>query len=413
MKRSILLSAYGCEPGKGSEQGVGWNWTLQLARSAELVVITRSNNREAIEAALPQKIRDSVFFEYYDLPSFITRFKKKEKGLYLYYLLWQWGAFLHARKLVKKKHFDYVIALTFGSIWMPTFMHLLNVPFIWGPIGGGEAVPFNLISNLPLRPRIPQLLRYVLIALVRINPFVMGPIRRARVVLARTQDTARLIPAAYSDKVKVVLETAIPDNLLIPSASLQTSRNDTSLRVMYSGRLVALKNVSTAIHAIALAKRAGVRVRFVIIGDGQERKALQSLACQLEVVDDVEFCGAIPHNKVIEELQKSDVYLFPSLKEGGVWSLMEAMSVGLPVVCINASGMSIITDESSAIRVDPLSQEHIIAGFAEALIKLANSPEQRHLLGKNARVRMQQHFHWDHKGDFMRDLFESLESTSA
>ena len=53
--KRIIVSAYGCEPGKGSEQGVGWNWVLQLAKLTEVVVITRLNNRKAIEANLPKK----------------------------------------------------------------------------------------------------------------------------------------------------------------------------------------------------------------------------------------------------------------------------------------------------------------------------------------------------------------------
>ena len=45
----VLISAYACEPGKGSEPGVGWNWVKQISRFYETFVITRSNNKEAIE----------------------------------------------------------------------------------------------------------------------------------------------------------------------------------------------------------------------------------------------------------------------------------------------------------------------------------------------------------------------------
>lgn len=411
--RRLLVSAYGCEPGKGSEQGVGWNWVLQLAHNAELVVLTRSNNRESIEAAFPLALRHRVHFVYYDLPSSVTSLKRKEKGLYLYYLAWQWGAYRCARQLVRQQRFDYVMALTFGSIWLPTFMHRLSVPFVWGPVGGGEAVPFGLIRTLPLRTRIAQYLRYLLMATLRFNPLVMGPIRRAKLVLARTPDTARLIPASYANRVKVILETAIPDDLLNRYKCIQSRTSSEALRVIYTGRLIALKNVATALHAVASAKDEGANIRLVIIGDGPERKPLEALARSLGVSNEIEFLGAISQTKVIEELQRSDIYLFPSLKEGGVWSLMEAMSVGLPVVCINTSGMSIITDEDSAIRVEPLSQEYIINGLAEALIGLSRSPERRLQLGENARIRMQQLFRWDHKGDFIKRLFDDLEDRSV
>ena len=48
----ILVSAYACEPGKGSEPGAGWLWARAAARRHEVWVLTRANNREAIEAAL-------------------------------------------------------------------------------------------------------------------------------------------------------------------------------------------------------------------------------------------------------------------------------------------------------------------------------------------------------------------------
>lgn len=408
MKR-ILISAYGCEPDKGSEQGVGWNWTLQLARFADLVVLTRSNNRASIEAALPAEIRDRVRFEYYDLPPAIARFKRKEKGLYFYYLLWQWGAYRRARELVSKVHFDFAISLTFGSIWMPTFMHRLPVPFIWGPIGGGEAVPFRLISTLPLSARVPQYLRYFLMVTIRLNPLVTNPIHRARLILVRTADTARLIPVRYADKVCIILETAVSEVFLNRSLEQKLILLNSPLRLIFTGRLVAFKNVSCALKALAKALALGVKAEMVIVGDGPERRRLETLVINLGITEAVNFIGAVSHGKVIEELLKSDIYFFPSLREGGVWSLMEAMSVGLPVICANTSGMGIITDESSAIRVAPVSQARLIEGFAEALTLLANSPERRKLLGENGRRRIETFFRWDYKGDFMRDLLEKLD----
>lgn len=350
-------------------------------------------------------------FEYYDPPAAVARFKHKEKGLYVYYLFWQWGAYRRARVLVRKMRFDYIMALTFGSLWMPTFMHWLPVPFIWGPVGGGEAVPFGLIPTLPWRARIPQYLRYVLMATLRLNPLVMGPIRRARLLLARTADTARLVPPRYADKVQVVLETAVADDLLSCGRHDQTPRDGTALRVIYTGRLVALKNVGAALQAVVIVVAKGTPVELVLVGDGPERQHLEDMASSLGIAGSVRFLGAVTQSRVMEELARSDVYVFPSLKEGGVWSLMEAMSVGLPVVCVNTSGMSIITDEYSAIRVAPISQEHLVAGFAEALTLLANSPERRKQLGENARRRIETLFRWDHKGDKMHALLLDLKAT--
>ena len=56
----VLLSAYACEPNKGSEPGTGWNWLKQIARFNEIWVITRANNRESIESALENEPMPNV-----------------------------------------------------------------------------------------------------------------------------------------------------------------------------------------------------------------------------------------------------------------------------------------------------------------------------------------------------------------
>jgi glycosyltransferase involved in cell wall biosynthesis len=185
------------------------------------------------------------------------------------------------------------------------------------------------------------------------------------------------------------------------------------LRVIYTGRLIGIKNLPVALRAVANAKAAGIRVRFSIVGDGPDRGPLVQLAQVLDLSDEVTFRGNLPHSAVLQELGSSDVYLFPSLKEGGVWSLLEAMAAGLPAICLDTSGMSVITDAASAIRIRPSSREAIVEGISQALIDLARSPARRSQLGEQARRRVQEHFRWEHKGLFMRQLFEELERSPA
>jgi glycosyltransferase involved in cell wall biosynthesis len=405
----LLVSAYGCEPGKGSEQGVGWNWCLQLARFAEVVVITRSNNRAAIEAGLPDGLGSRLRFEYHDAPPLVRKFKKKDRGLYPYYLVWQWGAYRLARKLVRNEgRFDFVLHLTFGSIWMPTFMHCLGIPFVWGPLGGGEAVPYPLIRALPARGRFLQFLRYLLIRMSWANPLVVGPAKKAAAVLVRTEDTARVIPARYAGKVHVVLETAVDEQLLQRETSRTEAAPNGPMRVIYTGRLVPFKNVEMALRAVAKARQQGADLEFVIAGSGPLASLLRQTAGELGIADHVRFLGAIPPDQVPHELGLSDVYLFPSLREAGVWSLIEAMAVGLPVICVNTSGMSVITDSESAIQLAPTSEAELEHGMTQGLLTLYREPEFRARLARNAKRRIESHFRWDNKGDFMRALLASL-----
>ncbi len=407
--RRLLVSAYGCEPGKGSEQGVGWNWVLQLARLADLVVVTRANNRAAIEDKLPAEVAARIQFVYYDLPAHLRAFKRRERGLHFYYLMWQWGAYRRLRKQIAREPVDYVMHLTFGSIWMPTFMHLLPAPFIWGPVGGGEAVPWSLIRCLPVKGRIVQYGRYLLIATFAVNPLVRGVARKARVILARTGDTANVFPACFANKVRVVLETASADVWFERPPRSPESDQGSGLQVIYTGRLVPLKNLDMAIRAVACARRRGADIHFTIVGDGPLQAALEGRASAEGIDEAVTFTGRCTQDEVLDRLGASDVYLFPSLKEGGVWSLMEAMAIGIPSVCVNTSGMKVITDPSCARMIDPGPPAKMIDAFADALCDLAAAPDLRRNMGANGRRRLEQEFRWSQKGAFMETLLDDID----
>ena len=69
--RTLIVSAYACEPLKGSEPAVGWNWVKELGRHNKVHVITRANNQTVIEQHLPKELVGNVTFHYYDAPAFI------------------------------------------------------------------------------------------------------------------------------------------------------------------------------------------------------------------------------------------------------------------------------------------------------------------------------------------------------
>jgi glycosyltransferase involved in cell wall biosynthesis len=374
------------------------------------VVVTRANNRETIEANLPSELAERIRFIYYDLPERLGAFKRAERGLYPYYLMWQWGAYRLARRAIVQTPVDYAIHLTFGSVWMPTFMHRLPVPFIWGPIGGGEAVPWALIRSLPVRARMLQYVRYLLMATVSVNPLVAGVARRARVILARTSDTANMFPARYRAKVRLILETAAADDWFDRVARSGRPAADGPLQVIYTGRLIALKNLDMAVRAVAIARRRGADIRFTLVGDGPLQSALEGRASAEGIADAVTFTGRCTQDEVLDRLGQSDLYLFPSLKEGGVWSLMEAMAVGLPSICVNTSGMAVIADPTCARMIEPDLPDKMLEAFADALCSLATDPEGRREMGRRARNRIETEFRWTQKGTFMEMLFEHLET---
>jgi hypothetical protein len=205
----ILLSAYSCEPEKDAEPGSGWRWALGLAHAGhEVWVITRAASASAIERALAGRRDVNVQFIYYDQPAWTRSWRR---GAPPYSMLWEWGAYRLARRLCRNTRFDIAHHIAFGVFRDPSFMAFLGVPFVFGPVGGGEAAPRALRRTFPLRDRVVDGGRDVANWMVRIDPLMAAVYRRAAAILCQSAETRDAIPARYRDKCRVQLEFGIDD----------------------------------------------------------------------------------------------------------------------------------------------------------------------------------------------------------
>ena len=156
---TVVVFAYACEPGKGSEPEAGWLWSRMLASLFDVYVVTRPNNRDAIDRALmntPE--RDHFKFIFVDPPAWIVALKRRI-GVRPFYLVWQLSAYRRARRLRDSTPVHLVWHLTFANLWMGSAGAFLGIPFIFGPVGGGPTSPLRLIPSLGLRGASREILR--------------------------------------------------------------------------------------------------------------------------------------------------------------------------------------------------------------------------------------------------------------
>jgi glycosyltransferase involved in cell wall biosynthesis len=403
--RKILVSAYACEPLKGSEQSVGWNMVLQISKHSEVHVITRTNNKEFIESNLPSNNKKNIFFHYYDTNFFIRKFKKKEKGVYFYYICWQIGIIPLVRRLTKLYYFDYSMHLTFGNVWLPTFLPFFYPAFIWGPLGGGESVPYSFIRSLSLKGKVLQLIRYALKVIMLLNPFFLYISLSAKIILCRTENTSRLFLRKLRNKIYLLSDGAIEPQVFKYKMSFHENG---VINIITTSRLIHTKNIITVIRSV-LYIPSSYKIKLTIVGSGPEKNNLEIAINRYGIKDRVNMIPTVSREEVLQMLAKSDIYLFASLKEACNLSLLEAMAVGLPVICLNWSGMAISTDESCAIRLPVTNPEQMPKDMAVAICKLIDNPEMRRQMGNAGRKRVKAIFNWETKGIFVDNLFAELE----
>lgn len=398
----VLLSAYACEPHKGSEPGVGWNWASQAARHHQVWVLTRANNRAAIEASLQQTPVPNLHFVYYDLPRWARFWKRGGVGIRPYYVLWQAAAYWVARRLHRMVGFHIVHHVTFNTMEVPGFLWLLPAPFVWGPVGGGQEPAPALRSYFGGRWHREQL-RVLRKRVARFNPILRLAARHAKAVLVANADTAERLPRLRSKITIRELETAIDLQPLDPPGPASGP-----FTVLWAGSLIWRKGPALALDALAALKRRGVAFQAHFIGDGPLRQALQERIRILELESVVRLHGQVPYADIHRYYMSSHAFLFSSLHDTSGNVLLEAMAHALPVVTLDHHGAREIVSSDSGIKVPVHDQAQVIAGLASALERLAGDPALRQVMGQAGRRRVAQVYGWDHKGELLRALYARI-----
>lgn len=355
----ILISAYACESGKGSEPGVGWNWSLAAAQKHEVWVLTRANNQLSIEQALAESPQPSLHFVYLDLPAWALAWKRGPLGIRIYYVIWQLIAARTARRLHHEEAFDIVHHLTFANFSLPALICLADVPFVLGPVGGGQKVPLPLYPVLGVRGVAAELLTLGARWLMRLNPLVRIGWSRAAVILVNNEETRLALPRRVRSKA-----------LLRPNACVAAMKGERTAgapdRVaVYCGRLHRFKGVSLAIRVLVLLPTW----RLLIVGDGPDGRRLRKIASRSGVADRVQFYPWLPQQELWKKLAACRTLLFPSLKEGAPSVIAEAQALGIPVVGFNRGGVAALaTVPGTRFRlVTPGSPDESIRRLAAAL----------------------------------------------
>jgi glycosyltransferase involved in cell wall biosynthesis len=345
----ILVLAYACEPRTGSEPGTGWMWSRMLARFGDTTVVTRTNNRPAITSTLAETLEaEHLTFEYVDLPEWASFWKRGQRGVRLYYVLWQLAALRKARQLHRMYPFDLVWHVTMSNYWLGSVAGLIGPPFVLGPMGGGVRACLDT-GIVGLQGLLYELARAGARAVGEVaNPLVYSAWKHAALILVNNPETKARVPDRFRNKVEV-----FPHVVLEPTAPPPPRQNDSPPVALFAGRLLPWKGVSLAIRAIARLPNW----KLVVCGHGPDEIRLRRLCHELGVVERVEFRSWTPRDE-LHTLMREDasVFLFPSVHDDAPWVVAEAQAQGLPVVCIQRGGPPLLTGIGVAARLRDMEQ---------------------------------------------------------
>ena len=247
------------------------------------------------------------------------------------------------------------------------------------------------------------------------DPFRLGPFRHVERALARrvsrviaiTQALARFtvervgLPAEKVEVVHYGLDEPPPawaENrpLLLPEGA----------RVLLAiSRLTTQKGVDVAVRALAEVRREHADAVLVVLGEGEEREALERLARDLGVAEAVFLPGRA--GDVADWLARAELFVHPARWEGFGLVLLEAMLVGRPVVASAVSAVpEIVVDGDTGLLVPPDDP----AALARALARLLDDRDLAARYGDAGRERARREFSVDRMARRTLEVYDAAVS---
>lgn len=416
MKRPrILLSAYYFSPYKGSESAVGWNVATRLAKHNDVTVLTGDVAESCPHRADLQRWQaehiptPGLAVEYIPPDASISRYEcwHNKPGLwflwYKAYKKWQRLAYQRARQLHADKPFDLTHHLTVIGYREPGYLWQLPIPFVWGPINGADGIPWPYYPALG-RSCIPPLLRDLCNRMqMRLPGRHHRAARAAKHIWSVTPADYRMVKNLWGHDTELMIETGCTPEL---TAGPRVRLESEPIRLVYSGLFLARKALPLLFQALRhLPSKFSWHLD--ILGDGPCRDAWQKQAITLGINSGITWHGQLPRDHALTVMRLGHILVHPSLKEGTPHVVLEALALGMPVLCHDACGMGTAVNDTCGIKVPLLNPATSIAGFAHAIECFMNDSELLTRLSTGAMARAHE-LSWDNKVNQISNVYKKI-----
>jgi len=176
----------------------------------------------------------------------------------------------------------------------------------------------------------------------------------------------------------------------------------------YLGRLERQKDPIQLIHLAAAIKHRGVDFHLDIGGTGSLRAECERLCEIMALRDHVRFLGYVTDTAAF--YRSIDVFTLTSRYEGLPYTVLDAMSWGLPVAAFDVAGVNdaVVSGETGFLAVPGA-----VAQLADYIIRLAGSPVLRSRMGEAGRERVAEHFRLDHQLRQLQSIYETIKGRSC
>lgn len=382
MRKNILVLAYAISPIRGSEFSVAWNYINEMSKDNDLVVLYGSAGNhmgdfDELESwLLTYSIPNVRFVPVYPNGFTLTLNYLNRKGIlpyvfYLAYNLWHRQVFEIAKELIKKEHFDLIHFLNPIGYREPGHLWKIELPYIWGPIGGIPNRPKHLFKDLTLKNKTLFTVRnWVNSIQFKYNGRLKKALSATDLLLTATTENQVLIQKEYKKESLYLPENAIVKSKAIPR--IINMKEGDICNIVWIGSIDSRKSLNFLIEALRKVQIENWHLH--ILGEGSLKQAMQQLAEKMLINTKITWHGHIPRSEVFGILNSTHLHIITSLGEATTTVLFEAMTNGIPTISLNHCGMKDVICERCGVKINVESVEQVKKDLAFAISDLIMNP---------------------------------------
>ena len=407
MRRNILVMAYAISPYRGSEYAVAWNYVTHMSKNNNLTVLygmsdNHMGETDTMEEYLKEHAVNNVRFiavkpnRLANLLNWPNRHDFLVYTFYYAFSVWQREAYNVAREISKAEHFDLIHYVGPIGYREPGYLWKLGLPYVWGPVGGVNNAPRQLMKHMPLAGRMKQTFRSVA------NTIQFHTMHRLKKALEAT-DVLLTATSENQQKFRQVHHKdsiCLPENCITGTITLDESKfnNPAKYNIIVIGTLDARKSVGVFRD----------KLHVDIVGDGPLRARLQGYDCEHGLDGLITWHGQLPRVEAVKIFNRAHLHVITSVSEGNPTTIWEAMSYGVPTMSFDHCGMHDILCSKCGILV-PIAKryEDCVSTVARNVDALLQHPERFRQLAHGT-VECAWKFTWAKREEFLNKLYDDL-----
>ncbi len=405
----ILVSAYACSPIRGSEPGMGWGFIRALAKYHDLwVIVEQEKFQEEVENGLMShpELQERVKFFFIAKKRHRRLRKIWPPSYYWFYRQWQKEVLRLARQLCDQAQFDLVHQLNMVGFREPGYLWQLDLPFVWGPIGGLVQMPAKFLPSLGYYGFFYYLGRNILNWLQ--SRFLVRPRMAARRagtgLISATSDTAFMVKKIWGCHSHVLSEIGLPDNVS-ESFTLRDVGHE-PLRLVWNAGHFPRKALPILLHAAALLP-AETKWTLDILGEGRETVKWQRMARDLGIENKCQWHGWVIRDSALRVMSNSHLMIISSLQDLTSTVTVEALSQGLPIVCLDHCGFSDVITDECGIKIPVTNPQKVVSDMVDAIVMLAADEKKRRKMAAAA-LRRAADYEWVSKAQQLTKIYANV-----